>query len=397
MPNRILFLTLKVFSATGGIEKVSRMAGKALYDEAGEKGAALRVFSLHDRDGEVQEKYFPAPVFRGFGGRRVAFVLRSIREGRGAALVLLSHVNLLSVGYAIKKTSPGTKLVLLGHGIEVWDPVPAWKRRMLRSCDQVLPVSEFTSRKMQELYGLEEEKMRVLNNGLDPHLPPPVAKGSVRLREKYGLATDARVLLTLTRLSEKDWYKGYDDVIMALRSLKKGGPSLRYLLLGKYDEDEKARLDRLIAQQGLQGEVIFTGFVPDEELAEHFSIADIYVMPSRKEGFGIVFIEALYYGLPVIAGRVDGSVDALDGGKLGALVNPDDPGEIREALRLALRKGKAAVPGLETVLGRFGFPVYKRALWKAIEPFLQPGEKKKQVPWTRRQELVEKVVEKNGF
>lgn len=397
MPNRILFLTLKVFSATGGIEKVSRIAGKALYDEAGAKGATLRVFSLHDREGEVQEKYFPAEVFRGFGGRRIAFVLRSLREGRGAALVLLSHVNLLSVGYAIKKTSPGTKLVLLGHGIEVWDPVPAWKRRMLQACDRVLPVSEFTSRKMQDLYGLAAERMRVLNNGLDPHLPPPVAGRSARLLQQYGLPPGARVLLTLTRLSEKDWYKGYDDVIMALRSLKKGDPSLRYLLLGKYDREEKARLDRLIAQQGLEGEVIFTGFVPDEELAEHFSIADIYIMPSRKEGFGIVFIEALYYGLPVIAGRVDGSVDALDGGKLGALVNPDDPGEIRETLRLALRQGKSTVPANGTVLARFGFPAYKKALWEAIEPFLQPAEREEQTTKTVRLEVVGRPVEKNSF
>ena len=72
----------------------------------------------------------------------------------------------------------------------------------------------------------------------------------------------------------------------------------------------------------LSESVIFTGYVKDEEVAAHFSIADIYIMPSTKEGFGIIFIEAMFYGKPVIAGNKDGSADALQNGTLGILVNP---------------------------------------------------------------------------
>lgn len=375
MQNRILFLTLKVFSATGGIEKVSRMAGMALHELSAEEGRALQVFSLHDRQEEVLEKYFPATAFRGFGGRRATFVLKSIREGRRAGVVLLSHVNLLSVGYAIKKFSPGTRLVLLAHGIEVWQPLPAWKVVMLQALDKVLAVSGYTRDKMKELYRLPEEALQVLNNCLDPLLPIPETARSARLLEKYGIKTGDKVLLTLTRLSYRDWYKGYDDVLMAVKALKKTHPGLRYMLIGTCEGPEKRRLDRLIRQQGLEESVIFTGYVPDEALAEHFSVADIYIMPSRKEGFGIVFIEALYYGLPVIAGNVDGSADALAGGELGALVNPDDPGEIRATLQQFLRRGAGEqLPSAAEVQARFGFPVYKKALWGAIRPFLQPGK-----------------------
>jgi glycosyltransferase involved in cell wall biosynthesis len=394
MQNRILFLTLKVFSATGGIEKVSRIAGMALHHLGGERGSDLQVFSMHDRQEEVQEKYFPATAFRGFGGRRTAFVLKSIGEGRRAAVVILSHINLLSVGYAIKKVSPNTKLVLLAHGIEVWEPLPAWKVAMMQTLDKVLPVSAFTRDKIAELYGVKQEKLQVLNNCLDPLLPPPLGRRSERLAAKFGISGGDTVLLTLTRLSYRDWYKGYDDVLMALKSLRRSHPGLRYMLIGTCEGPERRRLDRLIRQQGLEGAVIFTGYVPDEELAEHFSVADIYIMPSRKEGFGIVFIEALYYGLPVIAGRVDGSADALAGGALGALVDPDDPGEIRATLQQALRSGKARVPPPAEVQARFGFPVYKRALWKAIEPFLLPIESKKIAPNTRRREPAGKPVEK---
>ncbi|NTS43766.1 glycosyltransferase family 4 protein [Flavisolibacter sp. BT320] len=371
MQSHVLFLTLNVFSATGGIEKVSRLAGKALHELCSEKGGSLQVFSMYDGQNEDCAAYFPPTAFRGFGGRRAAFVVQSIQEGRKAALVILSHVNLLSVGYAIKQLSPATKLVLLAHGIEVWQPFPAWKRRMLRACDRILPVSKFTRDKMKSLYGLQKGKLRVVNNCLDPLLPPPAGGRSARLVEKYGLKPGSKLVLTLTRLSHKDWYKGYDDVLMAMKSLKKEHPGLRYMLIGTYEGDEKARLDRLISQQGLEEVVIFTGYVPDNELAEHFSVADCYIMPSRKEGFGIVFVEALYYGLPVIAGSIDGSVDALAGGSMGVLVDPDNPVEIRTALQRVLSRGVGNQPSTAEVLARFGYPVYKQALWQAIRPFLQ--------------------------
>src|SRR6185437_13841430 len=96
----------------------------------------------------------------------------------------------------------------------------------------------------------------------------------------------------------------------SLRKLRDNGLNLKYLLIGKYDDREKARLDVLIKKYGLQQQVVFTGFVPDEALADHFNLSDIYIMPSEKEGFGIVFIEAMYHNKPVIAGNRDGSVDA---------------------------------------------------------------------------------------
>ncbi|RYD97573.1 MAG: glycosyltransferase family 1 protein [Sphingobacteriales bacterium] len=404
MQSHVLFLTLNVFSATGGIEKVSRLAGKALHELCSEEGGSLQVFSMYDGKSEDCGAYFPATAFRGFEGRRMAFVVRSLQEGRKADLVILSHVNLLSVGYAIKRLSPATRLVLLAHGIEVWQPFPAWKRHMLQGCDSILPVSRFTRDKMKQLYGLENSKLRVVNNCLDPQLPPPAGRRSARLVDKYGLLPGSKVVLTLTRLSHKDWYKGYDDVLMAMKSLKKEHPGLRYMLIGTCDSVEKARLNRLICQQGLEEVVIFTGYVPDNELAEHFSVADCYIMPSRKEGFGIVFVEALYYGLPVIAGCIDGSVDALAGGSMGVLVDPDDPVEIRAALKRVLGRGVSNQPSTADVLARFGYPVYKQALWQAIRPFLQTekrstgkkGLQKKPTPMTMLCEEISMIQHCSG-
>lgn len=375
MKSNLLFLTLKVFSATGGIEKVSRLAGKAFFDLCAESGSPVSIYSAYDNTTDLDGKYFPGTAFKGFCGNRTGFVFESIQRGGKASVVVLSHINLISVGYAIKQLHPKTRLVLLAHGIEVWHPLPGWKRKMLKACDLVLPVSRFTKEKMMSLHGLDPERLQVINNCLDPFLPTVSGDGkSNGLLERYGLTAENKILLTLTRLSFKERYKGYDEVLMAVKALKKTEPLLRYLIVGKYDAEEKARLDRLIDQQGLKDEVILVGFVPDDELAAHFGLADVYAMPSRKEGFGIVFIEALYYGKPVIAGNIDGSVDALANGELGLLVNPDRPAEIKEAIRKILANRDRYLPNAGAVRSRFGFAVYKESLREAIEPFSAGGK-----------------------
>jgi glycosyltransferase involved in cell wall biosynthesis len=320
---KVMFLTLRTFSLTGGIEKVSKVAGKALNDLCDEEGKAITIFSMYDAPADMDEKYFPKKNFTGFNVRRLSFTQRAIISGIRNDVVILSHVNLLPVGYLIKIFSPKTRLVLIAHGIEVWKRFSGLKKKMLFACDRILSVSQYTKDVIRDLNHFPAEKIGILNNCLDPFLEEPVTKEKDSdLLDKYRLSKGDLVLMTLSRLAASERYKGYDIVIESLGELRKKIPGLKYLIIGKYDEKEKQRLDKLIGEAGLHSHVIFTGFVPDEELAEHFNLADIYLMPSEKEGFGIVFIEAMYYNKPVIAGNKDGSADALLNGKLGLLVNP---------------------------------------------------------------------------
>ncbi|MBC7873226.1 MAG: glycosyltransferase family 4 protein, partial [Ferruginibacter sp.] len=366
MHNLTLFLTLRVFSATGGIEKVSRVMGKALQELVSEeKGESLKVLSMYDNPGDGSSNYFPASIFQGFGKNKSKFVMEASRQGINAKQVILSHGNLLLAGYFIKLFSPKTRLVLIAHGIEVWSSFSFWKRYMLGKCDLVIAVSNFTKARMISVHGFDERKITVLNNCLDPflQLPLPPAKNSLLLK-RYALHPDDIVLITLTRLSYKERYKGYDNVLYAVKGLKEKYPQIRYLLVGKYDELEKTRMDDIITSLGLENNIIFTGFIPDEELAAHYNIADLYIMPSKKEGFGIVFIEAMYYGKPVIAGNKDGSADALANGQFGLLVNPDNRQEIIDAIVKVLSNITCYKPKLEEVLDKFSYPVYKENLRK---------------------------------
>ena len=78
--------------------------------------------------------------------------------------------------------------------------------------------------------------------------------------------------------------------------------------------------------------MILTGFLNENELPDHFLLADLFVLPSKKEGFGIVFVEALACGLPVICGNADGSTDAIRDGELGTAINVDDLDELENTI-----------------------------------------------------------------
>ena len=346
-----------------------RVLGKALVELKLQYGGSVRIFSMYgERNNVNNNNYFPQTVFRGFNNNKVGFVINSFFAGRKVDVVIMSHINLLIPGILIKLIKPNVKLILITHGIEVWRHYPAWKVKILKRIDFFLPVSHFTKNKMMALYGLPEEKFSVLNNCLDPFLERPLQKGKARfLLERYGLNISGRILITVSRLADTEQYKGYDRVLKALPDLLQDFPDLRYILVGKYDPNEKKRLDAIINELGLEHVVVFTGFVLDEEIAQHFSLGDIFIMPSEKEGFGIVFIEAMFYGLPVISGNKDGSVDALCNGELGTIVNPDDPDELTDTIRNILDNPSIFLPNQAKLQAHFSYELYKRKLYKCMK------------------------------
>jgi glycosyltransferase involved in cell wall biosynthesis len=127
----------------------------------------------------------------------------------------------------------------------------------------------------------------------------------------------------------------------------------------------------------VQNTVVLAGFVPDEELCEHYNLCDLFAMPSKAEGFGIVYLEALACGKPALAGNKDGSRDALNDGELGLLVDPDDTEEIAaESIRVLRREHSHPNlfrPGLlrQRVTELFGFETFKRTVADRLKPFLQ--------------------------
>jgi glycosyltransferase involved in cell wall biosynthesis len=145
-----------------------------------------------------------------------------------------------------------------------------------------------------------------------------------------------RVLLTLGRMDAAEQAKGFDEILEALPAIAAEFPTVAYLIVG--DGSDRKRLETKVARLSLTERVRFTGYVAEAEKPEYYRLADVFVMPSRLEGFGFVFLEALACGVPVIASKVDGSREAVRNGALGMQVDPSRPGEVIAAICATLRE-----------------------------------------------------------
>jgi glycosyltransferase involved in cell wall biosynthesis len=363
--SKVLFLNLTAFTLTGGIEKFNKCFLKALREIRNEDGGNVAAFSAHDK--EVDEKYFDTKDYKCFAGSRMPFVLQSIWAARKYDHIIIAHLNMAIIGKAVKMLFPKKKITVIVHGIEVMQPLTGYKKEVLNGADRVLTVSEFTKSKLMALQQTDNNKVRILNNTVDPYFPLPENFAiNNDMRKRYGLKGTDKVMFTLTRMAHNEQYKGYDIVLQCLPELLQTYPDLKYVVSGKYDAQEKARVDEIIKQNGLEQVVTLTGFIDDSELIAHYQMADLFIMPSRGEGFGIVFIEAMACGLPVIAGNQDGSTEALRNGELGTLVNPESKEEIINAVTRFFSKPvltEADKKDLQQrTLGHFGFNVYKARL-----------------------------------
>ncbi|MFD0795047.1 glycosyltransferase family 4 protein [Mucilaginibacter litoreus] len=297
----------------------------------------FKLSSLYDNSSHLMPQYVRAQNFEGYNKHKVRFLLKNIFAASHPNVVILTHINLAIIGLCIKLLKPKTQVWLIAHGIEVWRPLRFHKRKLLHMSTRIICVSDHTKRMMHQWHHANPAKCVTLNNALDPFMKLPVSFNKTdRLMKKYDLTASNKVLFSLTRLASTEVYKGHDKVIKAVGRLKFKFPDIRYILAGQYDDVEYKRVLKLINDAGVKDHVILTGFIAEDELPDYFSTADLFILPSKKEGFGIVFIEALSCGLPVICGNADGSVDAIRHGELGTAIDPEDDIAIEKAIEQQL-------------------------------------------------------------
>ncbi len=299
---------------------------------------------------------------------RIAELMRAIVEsavGAGPDLVVCGHVNYAAVSWALAKRF-GASLCALTYGFEAWD-LRGTNALLLRRADRVIGISRFTCEHLVGRLGVKPENVAVVHNAVDINRFFPGSCSPEILDE---LATMARpILLTVCRLDAGEGYKGVDIVIEALAR----NPDLAgsYLVVG--DGTDRQRLVALAKERGVP--VRFFGRASDAQLPDIYRACDLFVMPSRREGFGYVFIEAMACGVPVVAGGIDGSVDALADGELGLLVDPTSPEEVAVAIRAQLQRTtplamRDPAHMFEEVKRRFSQAAFDRRVGQALSPFL---------------------------
>lgn len=314
--NRTLFLTTNL-NLTGGITKYNAHFLRAINE------LKINVLVV-----ELKNTYLFS---------KVAFVLRFFFESLKLKpdVIFCGHVNFSPMCLIFKKLF-GVDYIVFTHGIEVWDIGNVFKIKALKNAKRVVTVSSFTKNKLIDQIPEIEEKIFLL--------PVTVDGSKFYLKEKLENFLEKhhlrgkKIILTLNRLIKIEGYKGFDRIIRAMPSIIKKIPEAMYLVGGT--GDDIPRIKKLVKEMRLENYVMFTGFIPNEELIDYYNAADVFIMPSTKEGFGTVFIEALACGKPVIAGDSDGSRDALLNGKLGILIDPLDIDEITRTV-IQVLKNKA--------------------------------------------------------
>lgn len=348
---RIAALVTDAYGGIGGIAKFNRDLLGALA-ALPEVGAVIATPRLIQRAPEaVTGKIaFDRPAARG----KLAYVSRGFRlalSGGPLHLVLCGHINLLPLAWLVSRLR-GCRLALIVHGIEAWQPHRSpLVRALLPRAHAVLAVSGYTVERLRAWTGLTEARFRLLPNCVDLETFTPRPRNGA-LAQRFGLA-GRRLLITVGRLAGKERYKGFDEVLEVLPQLALEMPDIAYVIVG--DGDDRARLEAKARTLGVADRLVFTGYVSEEEKIDLYNLADVFVMPSRGEGFGIVYLEAMACGVPAIGSRLDGSRDALRDGLLGQLVDPGEPQQIIEAIRKALAMPRGRPAGLEY----FGAEAYR--------------------------------------
>ncbi|MES2455204.1 MAG: glycosyltransferase family 4 protein [Bacteroidota bacterium] len=361
---KILFLALNIFDSTGGIQKVCRTIAKVVNDLPNRNNQVLSLFD------NLPDSNYTTPVkFRGFNGKRLRFTMRSILAGRKTSTVIISHVHLVAISVLIKLLNTQSRIIMIAHGTEVWRSLPVWKKWFIRKYMTVWTVSDYTKNRLHNLHRITRN-VKTIHNSLDPffEIPSSFQKPGYLLK-KYNLNPDQPVLLTICRQNKHEHDKGYNEVIKTIPRLLEDFPNLRYLLCGAIDDVEKGRIMRIVIKNKLQQYISLTGFIDQRELTDHYLLADSFILPSKKEGFGLVFIEAAACGCQIISGNADGSAEALLQGKLGTMVNPSNLEELYKSIHGTLLqkqtlKDKKNLQRL--ILQSFGFSSYQNKIKAAL-------------------------------
>jgi phosphatidylinositol alpha-1,6-mannosyltransferase len=269
---------------------------------------------------------------------RLAYSLAALQAARAHPaidVVFCGHLFMAPLAATISKLLR-VPLWVQVHGVDAWDELSSLYRRPVETAALITSVSRYTRRRLLEWVGIDPVRVKVLPDTVDPRFQPGPKPGY--LLERYATG-GGKVLMTVSRLASSDRYKGHDRVIGALPRVLLEHPKTIYIIVG--DGDDRPRLEALTVEYGVAEKVRFAGTVAPEELPDHFRLADVLVMPSTGEGFGIVFLEAIATGISVIGGNRDGSLDPLADGVLGRAVDPDDPEELASAICTGLSAAPA--------------------------------------------------------
>ena len=342
----------------GGIARVSTLLWQVMQDMSAERCALITLMSGSSQSATLLDK-------TRFASKVVAGQLK-----RNFSWLMFDHLALTSTQRLVPAPYRRPYGVFL-HSVEVWDALSATKLDLLKRATVRIANSNYTVQRTVEAHG-------AVGNIDVCHLALPPTDSLSAEVSAPGRAADGAILqrmgdhavLIVGRMLYSERHKGHEQLIRVWPSVKTRVPDARLVIVGR--GDDKPRLQNLARQTGHGESILFTDWVDDATLSEIYRRAAVFAMPSKGEGFGLVFLEAMKYRLPCIASLHDASREIVSDGQTGFLVDQADADQLSRSIatllidrNLRLAMGAA---GFQRLASHFSFTQFKRRIITCLEP-----------------------------
>ena len=232
-----------------------------------------------------------------------------------------------------KELNPNEKMMLRFNRV-----LRRYETQLMKRSDALIAVSKYTVNELTDLYGIEEEKIHVIYNGVDIDKFKP-RSNRTELRQEFGLEEDEKVVLFVGRLYHR---KGLEILLRSIPPVLQKYKDVKFAISGTGFKQKEESLRSLAKELGIQEHLTFLGYVPDEKLPGLYSASDIFVLPAIYENFPFAILEAQATALPVISTKVGGIPEFLVNNENGFLIDPGDSKQLTQKVLTLLQDPKHA-------------------------------------------------------
>lgn len=334
---KILIVLLSCWTKEGGIQQVNKSVLKFFSDS--HFYSDMDVLILYDEQKDIDlalktKPYLQGLNMKGYSGRKGNFSVAFLKQVllKQYDFIWFDHINLapfmtfisiLAVPYAMSI-----------HGFEVWHSINVIKKIGLCKAKHIVCPSNYTMTRASQ-HAFVFKKAAFCPWGLDIHYSP----------DSYELSAESifhkrKTVLITGRMDKNEGYsKGHQELIKAVCLLKNEFPEVLLIIVGQ--GSAQSLFQKMVCEMNIEEYVMFTGFVPDEQLHTYYTGCDVFAMPSYGEGFGLVYLEAMAHGKPCIGSNADAAREVIIDGETGFCVDPANTRLLADRLAYLLTNEEA--------------------------------------------------------
>ncbi len=313
----MLFIQTQAYRTPGGMQTYMRRIAEIMTSVCEDVREPIISLSVTDSsmDARLHENAVHYDDFVAASGNKTKFLAEVFRKAacRRHRVAVIGHLHLAPVGHLLKRLRLIQRYVLVLHGVEAWARMPKYIRTACRNADAIVATTRYTASEFQIQNRFVHRRMCVVPLALPDHSLHPL-----RTHRRNGRLE----ILSIGRLDSSERYKGFEHIIGAVSKLANEGLAIRLRIAGTGDDLE--RLRELARTTGPAEAIEVLGEVREEQLTHLYRSCDIFAMPSKSEGFGLVFLEAMRFGKPCVGGRHGGTPEVIRDGVDGFLVKYGD-------------------------------------------------------------------------